>query len=285
MVIMKKLVLALTLSIVTFGTTVAQQYSFSVGDSYTLTTENDQLINQMMMGQEMEITNNIISSEMYEITALEGDVYTIKVTTLSNKTTISSPQGTQTMSSDGTSPADLSMKALTGVEYSFTMNNTGEILDVTGLEEAQAYVKKQVEGTPLAQAAAQLTAAFTKDELMSNLDRKFSIYPDEPSNEWTIKKDLNLNNMPVSVSADYTLSGNEIKMDGTLTISGKGVFNGMQLDMDMSGTQKGTYLVDSESGAILSSNSVNDMNGTVGAQGMTIPMFISTTTKTTLEKN
>lgn len=281
---MKKLTLAFTLTIATFGTGLAQQYSFSEGDSYTFTSEIDQLINQMMMGQEMEITSKITSSELYEVTAVEGDIFTIKVTTLHNKTTISSPQGTQTMSSDGTAPADLSMKALTGVNYSFTMDNTGEILDVMGMEEAQAYVKKQVEGTPLAQASTQLAATFTKDALMSNLDRKFSIYPDEPANEWNMVKDLNLNNMPVSVSSNYTLSENEIKMDGTLTISGKGTFNGMQLDMDMSGTQKGTYLVDSESGAVVSSSSVSDMNGTVGAQGMTIPMFISTTTKTTLEK-
>ncbi|MFV1885295.1 MAG: DUF6263 family protein [Balneola sp.] len=282
---MKKLILSPLFLLMLFSITVAQQYDFKKGDSYTVTTSVDQIITQMMMGQEMEITNQVETVEKYEISSVENGIFTIKVTSLSNKTTAGSPQGTVTMSSDGTSTTDLTMKAITGVEFSFKMDRSGRVLEVIGTEAAQAHVKNTLEGTPLAQSISQISSAYTEENLTSNLDTKFNIYPESPASEWTKEKNLTLNNMPVSLTSDYSLSGNEITTDGTLIISGKGAFNGMQLDMDMEGTQKGSYIINNESGAILSSESETEMNGSVSTQGITIPMYITSTTKTTMAKN
>jgi hypothetical protein len=282
---MKKIILSLFVLFTALNIATAQQYDFKNGDSYTLTTSVDQVITQMMMGQEMEITNQVETVETYEVSAVENGVFTIKVTSISNKTTAGGPQGTITMSSEGTSISDLTMKAITGVEFSFKMNPSGKILEVIGTESAQAHIKKTLEGTPMAQSIAQISAAYNEESLTSNLDTKFNIYPESPSDEWTKEKTLNLNNMPVSISADYTLSGNEITANGKLTVSGKGVFNGMQLDMDMEGIQNGTFIINTDTGAVLSSETETEMTGSVSAQGMSIPMAISSTTKTTMTKN
>ena len=282
---MKNLTLSIVVFLTAFSTAAAQQYNFNKGDSFITTTSVDQIITQMMMGQEMEISNVVETVEQYDITAVDNGVFTIKVTSLSNKTTVGSPMGNQTMSSEGTSPNDLTMKAITGVEYSFTMNKSGNILEVTGTEAAQAHVKEVLEGTAMAQAIGQISAAFTEESLSSNLDTKFNIYPESPSSEWVKEKNLTLNSMPVSLRAEYSLTGNKVSMDGTMTISGQGIFNGMQLDMDMEGNQNGTYEINKESGAVLSSESEAEITGSVSAQGMTIPMVIVSTTKITMKKN
>ncbi len=268
-----------------FSSAYSQQYNFSKGDSFTFSTTIDQLISQMMMGQQMEVTNLVESIETLEIMDVDNGVFTIKLTSTFNKTTVSSPQGTQTMSSDGNTTNDLAMKAVTGLSYSFKMDKSGQILEIMNLEDTRTQIREKLEGTSLAMVIPQILETYSEETQISNLDNKFNIYPETESTEWSKEKNLTLNSMPLSLTADYNLSGNEVIMDGDLTVSGKGTFNGMQLDMNLEGTQDGTFNIDPNNGAILTSESETLISGSVSAQGMTIPMSISFTTKLSMEKN
>ena len=261
-------------------------YSLKKGDVYTFKSDVDQTITQNMMGQQMEIKQLISTSEKLEVLEVKDGTYTLSSTNLSTTQTISSPQGTQTMSSEGTAPFDKPMQILKGKTYTFTMNSAGEVLDIMGTDKIRSAIEKEIEGTPFASNIEQFMDPFSKDNLISTIEMKMNIYPTEEVEQWTKKSNVTINSMPVVMDSEFLYaSDDQILVSSQLSISGQGAFNGMQLDMDLSGTQEGTYNLSSESGMSESFENTSNLEGSVGAQGMTIPMSILSVTKTTITKN
>lgn len=261
-------------------------YNLKKGEVFTFKSDVDQTITQNMMGQQMEIKQAIGTTEKLEVLEVKDGIYTLSSTNLSTTQTISSPQGTQTMSSEGTSPFDKPMQILKGKTYTFTMNSSGKVLDVMGTDNIRTAIEKEIEGTPLASNIDQFMESFSKENLISTIEMKLNIYPTEDVEQWTKNSNVTLNSMPVVMDSEFLYaSDNQILVNSQLSISGKGTFNGMQLDMDLAGTQEGTYKLNSESGMSEEFETTSNLEGSVGAQGMTIPMSILSVTKTTITKN
>lgn len=260
-------------------------YNLKKGEVFTFKSDVDQTITQNMMGQQMEIKQAIGTTEKLEVLEVKDGIYTLSSTNLSTTQTISSPQGTQTMSSEGTSPFDKPMQILKGKTYTFTMNSSGKVFDVMGTDNIRAAIEKEIEGTPLASNIEQFMESFSKENLISTIEMKLNIYPTEDVEQWTKNSNVTLNSMPVVMDSEFLYASDiQILVNSQLSISGKGAFNGMQLDMDLTGTQEGTYNLNSETGMSEEFETTSNLEGSVGAQGMTIPMSILSVTKTIITK-
>ncbi len=261
-------------------------YDLKKGDTFTITSDFDQDITQSIMGQQMEIKQLISTSEKLEVLDVKDGIFTLSSTNIFTKQTISSPMGSQTMDSNGNTQFDAPFKVLKGKTYQFTMNKYGEVLEIMGINELRATIEKEIAGTPLAANLEQLMDTFKEENLKSNLLIRYEIYPTTKVEQWTKQKSISLNNMPVDLNSEYLFIGDDqIMVNSELSISGKGAFNGMQLDMDLSGTNEGMYNLNSETGMSDTSEVTSNLEGSVEAQGMSIPMTILSVTTTTITKN
>ncbi len=282
---------SLFLFIILFSVSVveAQQvsgYNLGVGDTYTLITDTDVSIDQMMMGQALSTTQNASTSEKLEVLEAMNNTFTIQVTLMSSKLSISSPMGSQSMSSEGETANDILMKVQVGTSYSFRMDNKGKILEINGLDEVRTAIKDGLAGTAMAMAADQVASAYVEQNIKSQWQTRFSIYPEEEASKWTSTGNYILNNMPVDLNSSFTMIGEtEIEVNSDLVIKGQGSFNGMAVDNDLSGTQGGTFTLDKNSGIPVSTELTSKLEGTVSAQGMSIPMTLVSVNKITIQKN
>ncbi len=281
----------LFLFIILFSVSVAEArqvngYNLNAGDIYTLTTDTDVSIDQMMMGQALSTTQNASTSEKLEVMEVMNEIFTIQVTLMSSKLSMSSPMGAQSMSSEGETANDLLMKVQVGTSYSFKMDKKGKILEINGLDEVRTAIKEGLAGTAMAMAADQVASAYETQNIKSQWQTRFSIYPEEETNEWTSTGNYILNNMPVDLTSKFAMAGDtEIEVNSDLVIKGQGSFNGMTVDNDLSGTQGGTFTLDKSSGMPVSTELTSKLEGTVSAQGMSIPMTLNSTNKITIQKN
>lgn len=261
-------------------------YNLNVGDTYTITSDAEVNIDQMVFGQASTTVQKSGGTEKIEIIEKEGNVFTIQVTVISLTGELAGSIGSQSMSSEGDALADLPMKVQKGAMYSFTMDDKGNILEINGLEEIRNKIKTGLAGTSMAMAAKEVAKAYSDENIKSQWKIRFSIYPEEPADTWTISGDYMLNNFPAELTTWFEISGeNQITSNSELTLNGAGSFNGISLESNLIGGQTAEITVDSESGIPLSIESENKIEGTVTTQGMSIPMTINSTGKITIQKN
>lgn len=281
----KRLFTTLLLLIVASSLATAFQsaYSLEDGSSFTIKTVQDQEISQMIMGQANLITTSNTSSEKFDVIGVTNNEFTIKITTLAQLTEMSAQGMTQVMDSEDPSTGGGLFAALKNTSYEFTMDKFGNILSVTGLEAVRDSIIATMEGNP--QAAAQIESLMSESAVTTNLTMRFSIFNAEGNDSWTTTKEVDMNSMPVTYSTAYTLSDGKVLANSDISINTTTTQMGMQVKMDLSGEQEAVFNLDSVTGLPVESNSSNTLKGTANAQGMSIPMTISSETTTTITKN
>lgn len=284
----KKISLFFFFFLVSYNTANAWQvdgYNLKEGSTFINTSKVDQTITQSMMGQSMEIKQLITSVEEIKVLKNNGDTFVLSSTNISSTAEASSIQGSQKMSSEGNTPADLGLKVLVGKTYEFTINKYGKVLEITGLEALKDSIRSNVAGTPIAATVEQLVSSFDEKNIRTNIENKFWIYPETPSEQWTTNREISMNGMPVTVASDYLFaSDDQIMVNSVLTISGKSVQMGMEVDMALEGTQESMITLDTSNGISTLNESTSNLEGDVAAQGMTIPMKILSITTNTFEQ-
>ena len=260
-------------------------YNLTKGDSYSTDSKINQVITQTVMGQKSVINQDITSSETLEVVAADGTNFTLKATNVSTKLELSSIMFSQTIDSEGTTETDGVFRVLKGKSYQFTMNEFGEILEITGLEEIQAAITEELQGSALAAQAGQITAAYSEETVRANLENQFSIYPTSKMEAWNKKRDASVNGLPVTLDSQYLYEDDStILVNSELTVNGKINQGGMQLDAALEGTQEAKLTLDPASGICTVYDASQMMEGSVTTQGMQIPMSVETSTKITTSK-
>lgn len=261
-------------------------YNLTKGDSYSSSSEVKQVITQTVMGQKSVINQDITTQEKLEVVEVNGSNFTLAATNVSTKLELSSIMFSQTIDSEGGTETDGVFRVLKGKSYQFTINELGEVLEITGLEEIQAAITEELQGSPLAAQAGQITAAYSEETIRANLENQFSIYPKDKAEAWSKKRDVSINGLPVTLDSQYLYEDDStILVNSELTVSGKISQNGMELDATLEGTQEAKLTLDPKSGICTVYDASQLMDGSVTTQGMQIPMSVETSTKITTSKD
>jgi hypothetical protein len=258
-------------------------YTLNTGDIYVVDSETSQEILQMIMGQENVITTKTTAKEMLEIEGKTGDLYSIKVTTLSLRVEANAMGMEQVFDSDDPSAAGGFFAALKNSTYYFTMDDKGKIEDIHGLDALRDSLTNASTSNP--QIAMQVNQYLSEETIRTNLQNRFSIYSEDGSDSWTTEAAFTVNDMPVHYATEYSLvEPTMIKAESTITMEGSAVTMGMPVELDMEGTQEVYHRLDSATGFPRTSETTSNVAGTVEAQGMKIPMTIDTKATTSLTK-
>ncbi|GAB5407665.1 MAG: hypothetical protein BalsKO_00300 [Balneolaceae bacterium] len=285
---LKKIALLILIVILNYNSGYSFQtnsYTLEVGQVFLNTTTITTSTSVSVNGQLMDTEQKMISVEEYEVLEAKDGHFILSGKNISSKLEVSSGMGSQSLSSEGDSPADFTLKILKGKTYTFTMNEFGQITKITGLSEVRDSLASQVKGTPLEANLSQLTVPFEEENMMSTLENKFWIYPETNSETWNQSRSTSMNNMPANLDATYTrLSANELSVLSDLTIKGDAVQMGMPMKMDLTGTSKGTYDLDPNTGIVKRVVGSAKVSGTVNTQGMSLPITVFSDTNSIIEK-
>lgn len=260
------------------GSAAAQinEFKLTPGDTYLSTSVMDQEIVQTVMGTDQTITTATTTTELIKVIEATAEGFTLESTTQSIKTEISNPMMNQVMDSEGSGPQDAAMKAITGKTYTFKISKTGEILEITGLDEIRQAVTDELAGTPLAAMSAQLTQGFSEETIRQSLGTTFTIYPQEPAEEWSTTRQMVLTGTPADITTNFTrVDAETISFNSKVSLDGDIDQGGMKVNLNLSGATEGKVTVNTETGMVTMSESKGDMAGFATAQGMEIPMSIS----------
>ena len=266
------------------GTVTAFQnsYTLTVGDSYVLETNQKLTQSLIMMGQSQDIETNTVTIETIEVMSFEEGIYTLKNTTSSIRADVTTLMGSQTVSSEDPASDGGTLSALVNKPYTFRMDRYGQILEINDLEELQSAVQQVLSGNP---GATQITGIFSEESLKTNLDLRFSVYSNSGETEWVSEKKLEVGGMPTNFSSSYKNEyEGSAEVNSTLSIKTSTVQMGMQVELDLSGSQKTKFTLDNASGIPISISTTGNLDGVSMAMGNNIPTSILTESTTTITK-
>ncbi|WP_456427442.1 DUF6263 family protein [Rhodocaloribacter sp.] len=271
------------------------------GDSYRLYNLIDQDINQVVMGQEQAVKQQIGMGYQYDVLSAGEGVYRVKATYYRVYFKQSGPMGEILYDSENP-PETLPMQAkglagLLGQSLTLTFDEMGHVQDVEGVDEMLADIMKQFEGVDPAMKAQMeqgMRRQFGVDAIKSQMETTFAIYPEDPvgvGDTWT--RDLTLNGglLPMKISATYRLEAIEdgqakLAVESNITGASDEPMNmgGMEIELDLSGTQNGTVLMEVPTGMVVDSELEQRVSGDmiVNDGAMTWPLDMKT--KNTLKR-
>lgn len=260
------------------------QYSLKKGDTYTIESNINQSISQLVMGQSQDINSKVHTIEELKVLDVDNDIFTIQMTTLVQKSETVTPYGTTKIDSDDPTSANGMGGVLKDHPYTFTMDKEGTILEIFDLEAIKQSLSEALQDNPM--VLNSVLGIFDDDNVRANLENRFTIYPESNNTTWTIEKDITNNGMPVKTTTVYTREGNNIiNSESTISVDATTTNMGTPVDLKMSGTQSGVITLDTNSGMPLSATGSSNVSGNASAQGMEIPMTITTEVSTTITKN
>ena len=286
---MRKQLFMVSLMLISLSNTFAQiqAYQLKKGDTFEVTREANITIDQEVMGSNMQVTQKVINTDLLEVISASKGIYEIKYTAISRKLVMNIPMvGEQVMDSEGSSDMDKPFQAMVNKSFTFVMDQFGNIQEFKGLEEVQNEMKGEL-GTMNLSGGEQLdeiVSVYAEDVLTATMASQFGFYAGDSSSEWTRDYSSTVNNLPLSLSVKHWYdSDNSILAEGSLSIKGDIVQMGMAMSANMKGIQNTIYDL-SESGMPTKVQTKQDAEGTMMAQGMEIPMKLTTNTTITYSK-
>jgi hypothetical protein len=183
--------------------------------------------------------------------------------------------------------------ALLGQGFMVRISPKGEVLDVNGVEELQAAVRKKLPpGSEADPALGALNQYLDKNAIKQMVEGTWSFYPDKPvevGDSWS-KKRVMSTVFELTIDSKWTLQKREAGMATIATTNSlrsnanKPVeTGGMKMTFDLAGTQDGTLRMQEATGLIVSGQAQQQLKGEIkigdSAQGppmMTIPCVFDT---------
>jgi hypothetical protein len=266
------------------------KFNLPKGSKYEYATTMDMNMNQAIMGQQMQMKNKMGVTYLFEVLNDSSNWKTMKATI--NRISMDVNAMGQSMSFDTDKPStdtagemaavSKMFGAMKGGQFTFTMNDKGEVGSVTGMEEM---VRKMAATMPNAeQAMAGMGNTFNNENFKQNIEQSFSVYPGKPIKVGeTWKKTTTMKNQGMTIKSDntYTLEsvkGNDavVKVVSKLSSdSSAAVQPGMTMTID--GTSNGNMHFDVPTGIATDGKMNMKMNMKMNAQGQEIPMNMDMT--------
>ena len=276
----------------------AQTYKLSLnlvkGKDYYQTTDMLMSIKQTVNGQEMNINMNVNGRTKFHVTSVEGGVYGLDVSYLALGMKMEMPMGAvhfDSESSDTTNAMTGVLRSMKGKSFQIKMTKDGKVTEVKNIDAlmASAFESSKIPADQQAQMKAQVMQSYGEKAFKSSIESLAKIFPDKPVSKgesWKINNQV-ASSVVLDVASVYKLDdivGNAYLISGTgaLSSANKDAYqsqNGVEMRVDISGTQAYSMKLDKASGWIIEATTIQDLKGNTYLkaseqlpQGMTIPM-------------
>ncbi len=278
-------------------------YNVNEGDVYSSKVNTSQNIEQNIMGQNqtMKVGQGFgLNSEV--ISVADDGSFTLKLTYTSimvDQPMAGLSYDSEKSTDEPTGPAQ-AIASVVGTSFEMTMNNRGEILEVTGTEtmlDSMASNMGLTEDAQAAQFKAQMGAQYNNATMKEQMGRSMIIFPDKQLNigdTWSNDESITTP-FPMNIQTTYELVEYD---DDTITINASSdVFTeeGSEMNMggatmspELSGVQSGTIVLDRRTALVISADNEQLISGTMfmtAPQELDIPMEIMGTIKIEGEVN
>ncbi len=262
------------------------KFNLEKGQNYYYTFTTSQKINQEMMGQKLEMDQEMLMGYSFNVIDDKEGIKTIKTTY--DRIKMINKNGFMDLSydsEDATTDSSNILRDVMGsmVNQSFVIDVDGEgnVVDVDGIEELLEAMMENV-GAGGEMVAQNMKGQFSEEAIAKTMENGFKVFPKEPvkvGDTWEVQMDIEAP-IHMVIKNDYKLKsvvGNIAKLEVNSTIEA-GEKENMVLpgaEIEMSGTQSGTIEVDIPSGLTIKSKIHQNLDQLVKAQGMEIPMSIT----------
>jgi len=247
------------------------------GDTFHVTTTTHQKMSETIMGQQMNLDQEITMGYTWEVTSVD-DQGNATITITYDRVAMKQTQNGTTMAYDSDKdeqpPAFFKgMDAMVGKSFELVISPQGKVVEINGLDEM---FRQMAADSGMAEEEANafaegLSNAFGEDAVQSQLDAMFSYYPQQPlkvGSTW--EGDVTTKMLvPMDMHNTYTVKSWE---DNTAVIEVSSTFetnpnetqqSGAEFDIayDLKGTQNGTLTVDTKTGMLSASKLEQHIEG------------------------
>jgi hypothetical protein len=246
------------------------------GDKFGQDMDMDMKIGMKAGGVNMDMNMTMNMSIDMEVLGDTADMKKLKFTYTSAKMGLDIqglPGGTPGL---GTKEImDEAAEKITGKSMVLLLTRKNEIADVLGFEE-------MITDGDNPDVDEQIKKMFSKDQLNNMMGIMFSMYPDKAvqvGESWEKEADLNFGPVNMRVKNNFTLKEvvngvAKVEINAKYTGNGKMEQKGMNLDMEMDGTQKGEIGISSDNGYLKGADYKLDMKARAKIMGQKVPYDI-----------
>lgn len=279
------------------GTAVTLQLKLAQGKTYYQRTAIDQHMVQTIMNMQQVMDQSMGTGVKMDVLDVDGQGnMRIRHTYNWALTKRTGPMGNLDYDSakqPTPPPGAEPFAALLGQSFVIRITPKGEVLDVNGLEELQAAVRKKLPpGSENDPAMSALSQYLDKNSIKQMIENALSIYPDKPvevGESWSRKRVMTPM-FELTIDSKWTLQKREA---GVVTIATASSLRsnpdkpaeagGMKMKFDLAGKQDGTIQMQEATGLILLGQAQQQLKGEIkmgeSAQGppaMAIPIAFDT---------
>lgn len=271
-------------------------YNLSKGDVFIMTTSIKKEKYQQLGSDTLTTNQTNTNTNRLEVIAVNGDVYTLKITGVRRTVSSESPMGIAQLDSDLEGIENNALKIMTGKSYTLEMNRDGKVLKITGVDEISGVMKKELSKDTVKVFADRMLVQQALIEYEIGLQKSFIesqlfIYGANSSDqEWVIKGETIVNNNPVELESTFKWHDDktmlaEARIDVDVTEKFKeGEQDYVSRDV-LTGDQQGIIEVDFKTGMPTSIQSVQIVEGGFEINETVYPVsFILETTTTIVKK-
>ncbi len=254
------------------------------------------------MGQEQNVKNKIELGYRFDVLSASDEAFEVRMTYYRVRFEQEGPMGA--ISYDSENPPETvpmqarGFSALVGQSMTMKLDPMGKVLEVKGVDDMLERMLAQygeIDETMRGQIEQSLRGQFGEEAMTSQMESMFAIYPEEDvavGDTWSREVSVR-SGLPLKVTTNYRLAGLEgnraaLEMEGKILPDADGPVNmgGMQIEFDITGTQKGTAVMDVSTGLIVEATSEQEVSGdmVVNDGAMTWPLVLTTKTMVTMEK-
>jgi hypothetical protein len=267
------------------GDAIVLKFNLSKGVKFDYSMLMAMNMDQNVGGNSMHMTNKMKVGYIFEVTNDSAGWKTVNSTIDNvgmnvNAGAVSINFDTDSAMTDTTGPAAMMGKvfgAMKGGQFSFTINEKGQVGQVTGMKEMMEKIMEK-ENTPNAQMIMQsMGKAFDENNFKQNISQSFAVYPDnpvKPGDSWTKTMTMNSNGIPMKSENTYTLTSVDgdkanIKVAAKISSADSTTANAVS---NLSGTIDGTSVYEISSGMVVSGDM--DMKMSVKTQQQPTPIVV-----------
>ncbi|MEM6803944.1 MAG: DUF6263 family protein [Bacteroidota bacterium] len=261
--------------------------NFKKGQVLAISNVMEQTISQTIMGTDNSFKQNVGMYYTMTVKDIVEGTYSIEVnyskTTFKTANPAASVDFDSDLNKEDIAPMAMGFAALVGESFTIRMDEKGNVVEVLGMEDfLENVVNNLMEmnpemGSAMAETMKQQYGGGALSQGMESMTMYFPPKAVKEGDSWERTSKVNMN-FEMEISNTFTLD--QVK-DGKAYISVSSVLNtnkdkeiemqGMKMKYDLLGTQKGTFIVDVESGWVLESDIDQDIDGNMSLESPQIP--------------
>ncbi|MGB9722517.1 MAG: DUF6263 family protein [Chloroflexia bacterium] len=264
---------------------VTLRYHLQKGQTYSLRMNMEQKITQSLLGQNIVVNQTLGLDMHYDVQDVDapGNM-TGRVTIGAVRYRMESPMGKIEYDSQKPTPADPTsqvLSALVGASFTMKISPTGEVLEVSGIQEMVEEVLGRLDTLGASRDELMQTLGQWMDEkgLVQTTGLSTAVYPDHPvavGESWS--QETSGGGIGAIALATHTTWTLRSRQGGVSTIEIRSTVQsapgaapmemmGIQVTYDIGGTQNGTMQVDETTGWIVHAEVNQNLEGKIAVKG------------------